>query len=426
MVERAQRLRPQQDRAERRPQLVRDGIEERVALEACGLALGDVQDPDEEHGWPIGLRDRMRADPEHADTGVTVESGVDVVEAVAAPERPLETLGQIGVIPVSKVEQLATDDLRLGGLERHAERTIGGLDAQAIIEDHDRRGDGLHDCGPEISRCTEHRDVHERQHGTADLAIDGEIRPDLHPVGGRAVEVEHLGFVDHERVDHRRDRRIEAGEREVWLEIRDRTPQISGDQIEHGARSWRESAHAPLGVDDDHRDLDARENVDQIVVRIAELMVSVLQLLVHRLELLVARLQLLLRGLDLLVARLQLLVRRLQLLVRDAELLARREMLRHHGVKVLLGRGELVTQPLDHRATGGDGLALALALGGPGRRSTVWQGFEHDEEVALSLGRAAHRNHLEIESMFAPVLPDDHALLAHRLVGAPGALECQR
>ena len=100
-------------------------------------------------------------------------------------------------------------------------------------------------------------------------------------------------------------------------------PMSSGHQVQDALGHRREAADAQVARDDDDRDLDAAEQVHEVAVDPAELVVAAVQLLVHRVELLVGRLQLLLGGVELLVGRLQLLVARQDLLVGGLQLLVR-------------------------------------------------------------------------------------------------------
>ena len=116
---------------------------------------------------------------------------------------------------------------------------------------------------------------------------------------------------------------------------------------------------------------DAAEQVDEVVVEPAQLLVAVVQLVVDGGQLLVARLDLLLGGLQLLVGALQLLVGRLHLLVGGLQLFVgglllldqrlqvlargRQLLLQRHGLRVLL-------RPARWRPTGRGAAVQGLAL----------------------------------------------------------------
>ena len=104
----------------------------------------------------------------------------------------------------------------------------------------------------------------------------------------------------------------------------ERASDVGVDQARHVARLRREALHAQLLVEEDRRDLDAVDQVQQVVVRLLERLELLRELRVHGVQLLVERLRLLLRGLQLFVRALQLLVDGLHFLVRRGELLIRR------------------------------------------------------------------------------------------------------
>src|SRR5262249_34455029 len=133
----------------------------------------------------------------------------------------------------------------------------------------------------------------------------------------------------------------------------------------------------------DDRHVDAREEVVEVVRRVAQLDVPDLELLVDRRELLVDRLQLLLRGLQLLVGTLQLLVAREGFLVRGLELLVGRLELLDDGLEVSLAVGELApeTRELAILQALPSGARLRLAAG-PRCRGLSGRYLEQDQEIS--------------------------------------------
>jgi hypothetical protein len=66
-----------------------------------------------------------------------------------------------------------------------------------------------------------------------------------------------------------------------------RAADVGGQEVEDGPRLRRETADAPISIDDDDRDFDAGEDVDEVAVGGVEFGVPRLYLLVESGELLV-------------------------------------------------------------------------------------------------------------------------------------------
>ena len=159
-----------------------------------------------------------------------------------------------------------------------------------------------------------------------------------------------------------------------------------------------------MAIEKDRRDVRARQQVVEVVVRALQLVELALELRVHRVQLLVQRLELLLRGLQLLIGRLELLVDRHHLFVGRRELLVRGLHSRDGALQVLPGSLQLGFQlpyhgvvSLGHRCAGGFGRQ-------PGLRFLVVS--EGDEEQALGLTRKLDRLDGNPDAMPGAVAPD--------------------
>ena len=136
----------------------------------------------------------------------------------------------------------------------------------------------------------------------------------------------------------------------------------------------REAADPQVAADDDDGNLHAADQVDEVAVDAAQLVVARLQLIVDRVQLFVGRLQFLLGGVELLVGALQLLVarqdlfvRRLQLLVGGLELLDDRSACTRGWPRARAAARSASTTCVTLRAAAGFALPRASLIGGEPR-----------------------------------------------------------
>ena len=155
--------------------------------------------------------------------------------------------------------------------------------------------------------------VHQHDHGAIDLPGTRQVRPDLHGVDA-SVAVRNLAHADGHGVEHVPDLLGQLGSLQAILDVEQGPAHVRKPQAEELVRGGSEAAHAEVASYHDHGNVDAAQEVQEVVVRLPELEVPVLQLLVERRQLLVG-------GLDLLLGRLQLFVDGLQLLVAGEGLL---------------------------------------------------------------------------------------------------------
>jgi hypothetical protein len=85
----------------------------------------------------------------------------------------------------------------------------------------------------------------------------------------------------------------EVGQREAAREIRDWSPTIGGQEVEHPRRRWGEAADPQLPVEEDGGDVGALEEILQVVVGPVQDIDLAAQLLVDGLQLLLRGPQLL-------------------------------------------------------------------------------------------------------------------------------------
>src|SRR5207249_8136293 len=121
----------------------------------------------------------------------------------------------------------------------------------------------------------------------------------------------------------------------VSLDGSDRSADVGRDQVQHFLCDRPEARDAQVVLEDDSGRLNAAEQVDQIVVDLAQFQIPVLRFFVDRSELFVGRLNLFFGCFQLFVNTLQFFVGRLHLFVRRLQLLVRRLLLLDYGLQVL-------------------------------------------------------------------------------------------
>jgi len=123
----------------------------------------------------------------------------------------------------------------------------------------------------------------------------------------RVADIPRLAIAAPQRVQQQPP---QVGQFDLGPKIRDRPPDVGGDQVQHRFHGAGKAANAQIPAHHHQGYADAFEEVGQIPVDLAEFHIADLQLFVQRAQLFVGRFQLFLRGLQLLVASLRLFVRR--------------------------------------------------------------------------------------------------------------------
>ncbi len=213
----------------------------------------------------------------------------------------------------------------------------------------------------------------------------------------------------------------EVGHVDIGFDVTDGATHVGGDQVQDLFGHGREAANAQLVIDDDDGDLHAAQQVDQVAVGPAQLLVAAVQFLVDGVEFLVGGLQFLAGGVQLFIGALQLLVAGEDLLIGGLELLVGGFEFLDDGLEVFAAGGQFVLELL------GAGVALALgpAFGwapgraGHGLRGVVKGGrdlLEEDQEVA-AFGGGAEGDDFQVHIMDSTILADMEAIAARGLVG---------
>ena len=172
-------------------------------------------------------------------------------------------------------------------------------------------------------------------------------------------------------------------------------PRSAGTTFRMLLRLGREAADPAFAVEDEDRDVDGGQQVQEIAVDLADLLIAAVELVVDGGQLLVGRLQLFLRRLQLLVHALELFVPGDQLLVGRAEIVVRPAVLLDERLQVLLRRRELVLEPSAAADSSDAGVAcspaVAAARSAPSRLGGDRLLEQHDEERLLDVRAARER-----------------------------------
>src|SRR5215468_12182237 len=86
------------------------------------------------------------------------------------------------------------------------------------------------------------------------------------------------------RIDALGDEIGEVGADDVRVDVRNQAIDVRRDQIQHLLRHGREPADAQVGAHDDDGNLHAPEQVDQVAVQAAQLLVPAMELFVDRVQ----------------------------------------------------------------------------------------------------------------------------------------------
>ncbi len=362
--------------------------------------------------------DRHRAWPETGEVVVHLEP----FQRALRGQDLLQGGAQRGTVPLAVAQRAQAR--ALGLLRAHAEGVVVGpvrlLDAQLVVEDEQGLAHGGHDGVGAVEgeldrlrRALEVVHVHQHQHGAVDLAGARPVGPDLHGVDA-AVAIQDLALADRRGIEHVPDLLGQVGSLQAILDVQERPAHVRGGQAEKGLRGRREPPHAQVAAHHDHWDVDAAHQVQEIVVRLSELHVTVLELLVERGQLFVRGLDLLLGRLQLFVDALQLLVAGEGLLVRRLQLLERRLMVAHDGVQVFGRLRQLASEPRDlafrgrGRRSGRDDRRATFGAGGDGVT------LEQDEQAPLRGRVPLDGNHLDRHRIQTIAVPELNVLLAGR------------
>src|SRR5216117_733924 len=337
-----------------------------------------------------------------------------------------ERLPQRRDVPLA-VPQLV-DEVLYGLLRRDPEglieRAAGPRDAQRCVEDYERHRYVVHDrlgvvaCDADLLDTRfEGGDVRQDDHRAVDLVVRRRVGPNPQRIPA-AVAISHLALDDGCRIDHVLAHLLQVGEIRTQSDVPDRPADVRRDEAEHLPRHGSKPPDPPVAAEHDDGNIDADEQVVQIVVEQGLVGISVLQLLVHGRELFVDRLELLLRGLELLIRALQFLVARLELLVGRLQLLVGRFPLLDDVLQELLGRREFLVEVLDlvlhGRLPRASGSRAPRCSRLPRRGNTL----EEHEVIALP-GGPAHRDDFKRHLGQPAVLLDAEPLASDRRVLLP-------
>src|SRR6185312_9011637 len=121
-----------------------------------------------------------------------------------------------------------------------------------------------------------------------------------------ALPILDLGLLYRDGLDDLRNLPIEVGHRDVGPDVVDRPSDVGGQHVQDVPRLGREAADPSLDVEDDDGDVDSDQQVEEVAVRLRDLLIAAVELVVDGGQLFVDRLQLLFGRLELLVEALKL------------------------------------------------------------------------------------------------------------------------
>ena len=155
----------------------------------------------------------------------------------------------------------------------------------------------------------------------------------------------------------------------------------------------REAADAEVGADHHHRQIDAVQQIGQVVIELGQQIVAVLHLLIDRVQLLVGRFEFFLGGLQFFVGALQLFVAGLDFFVGGLQLLVGGFLRFDDGLQVFLGGGELLLELRDLLVLFGasDSVRGSASLAASALRFRQGSRLEDDQIAVLLLNRSAER-----------------------------------
>ena len=175
------------------------------------------------------------------------------------------------------------------------------------------------------------------------LLSDGLVRPYRHGVPA-ALPVLDLLFLDRQGVDHRKDHLIKVRHIDIGPDVGNRPPDIAGDKVQRLCGGCIEPPDLQFIPDQQDRDIDAAQDIQQVVVALRYFLVAVLELVVHGAQFFIGGLKLFLGRFQLLVDALQLFVAGLHFFIERLEFLGGRLIFRNDRLQMLLRGGKLAHQ----------------------------------------------------------------------------------
>src|SRR5438477_6532320 len=230
------------------------------------------------------------------------------------------------------------------------------------------------------------------------FALGGAIRKDAQLIGVAFAGGNFL-FDDLSVADDLQDHLLEAGNRDAGIDVEEGTSDVGLDQAEGALSHGGEAANGGVGTEHDDGEVDAGQQIGEIVVHGGDVGVAVAQLVVDGVELFVGGLQFLFGGFQLLVGALQFFVAGEDFFVRGLQLFVCCYLSFDYGLQIFLGGGELLLELEDVIAADG-GFFLSFAGGlalAQGRRRSATFFPEKDHKVELFEGAQVQGGDVEAD-----------------------------
>src|SRR5262249_39129448 len=122
--------------------------------------------------------------------------------------------------------------------------------------------------------------INEHNNDAINFVIESAVRTDSHRIPFSII-VFNLVFLDLQCVDHAHHTEPDIGNPQIRFDIRDWPSYIGGNKVHDLLRHRCKPADAEIVSEHNYRNVDAAEEVAEVVVRARQFIVPVLQLLVY-------------------------------------------------------------------------------------------------------------------------------------------------
>jgi hypothetical protein len=246
--------------------------------------------------------------------GIDDDVGVQLMAALGTERDGL--LHRIAVLHVREVLQAAAT--KKGRLPESPSHQLTALEARQLrrervgVEDFSGRAIRDDDAVPggfkeaaiaHLGGLLTARNIVERHHGAVDLVVAGAVRADRQQVAA-AVLILDFALPGVQVVDDVEEQGFEIGNVDLEAEVGDPAASIGGKQIERLLGLGREAAQAKVVAEHHDGNIDAAEQIVEIVVDLRQLGIAALHFLVDGVELFIGALELFLGGEQLFVGAL--------------------------------------------------------------------------------------------------------------------------
>ncbi len=173
-------------------------------------------------------------------------------------------------------------------MKRIVERAVSDQYTQGFVEDHQRLGHSLDNRLGEVARlphllqtALELVDIIKNHHRPIDLVVLGAVGANAHSKPG-ALSILNFHLPGRQFLEDSRQQPVQIRDLQIGLDLHDRTADVGGPQIQHTPSHRREMAYVQIVPQHDDGNVDAGEQIVQIIAQPRQLGIPMLQLIVHR------------------------------------------------------------------------------------------------------------------------------------------------